>query len=69
MYIVELVNPEKAELEFSPEVFDNSEDAEIYLEEMLEDRNDLEGIILSVLLEKNVNKRMVMTSARITYYT
>lgn len=70
MYIVEIIDPEKAELYYSPEVFSNQEEAEEYLQEVCEDTLGLEGVIVSVLLEKAVfNKRMILVSADIVYHT
>lgn len=70
MYIVEIIDPEKAELAYSPEVFSYQEEAEEYLKEVCEDRHELEGIIVSVLLEKAVfNDRMILTLADIVYHT
>ena len=70
MYIVEIINPETAELAYSPEVFSNQEEAEEYLREACEDTHGLEGIILSVLLEKGVFiDRMILTSAEVVYHT
>lgn len=70
MYIVEIIDPEKAELVYNPEVFSDQEEAEEYLQEVCENRHGLEGIIISVLLEKAVfNDRMILTSADIVYHT
>ncbi len=70
MYIVEIIDPEKAELVYNPEVFSTQNEAEEYLQEVCEDRHGLEGIIVSVLLEKAVfNDRMILTSADIVYHT
>lgn len=70
MYIVEIIDPETAELVYNPEVFSDQEEAEEYLQEVCEDRYGLEGIIVSVLLEKAVfNDRMIITSADIVYHT
>ena len=70
MYIVEIIDPEKAELVYTSEVFSDQEEAEEYLQEVCEDRHGLEGIIVSVLLEKAVfNDRMILTSADIVYHT
>lgn len=70
MYIVEIIDPEKAELAYSPEVFSYQEDAEEYLKEVCEDRHGLEGIIVSVLLEEDVfNNRMILVSADIVHHT
>lgn len=70
MYIVEIIDPEKAELAYTPEVFNSQEKAEEYVQEVCEDRHGLEGIIISALLEKAVfNNRMILTSADIVYHT
>lgn len=69
MYIVEIIDPGSAELVYNPEVFSTQTDAEEYLQEVCEDRHGLEGIILSVLLEKNIYNRMIMTSADVVYHT
>lgn len=70
MYIVEIINPETAELAYSPEVFSTLKEAEEYLQEACEDTLGLEGVIVSVLLEKAVfNKRMILVSADIVYHT
>lgn len=70
MYIVEIIDPEKAELEYCTEVFNSQEEAEDFVQEVCEDRHELEGIIVSVLLEKTVfNKLMNLTSAEVTYHT
>lgn len=70
MYIVEIIDPEKAELVYKSEVFSNQEEAEEVLKEVCGDTHDLEGIIISVLLEKAVfNNRMILTSADIVYHT
>lgn len=70
MYIVEIIDPEKAELVYNPEVFSTQKEAEEYLQEVCEDTHGLEGIIVSVLLEKAVfNDRMILTSAEVVYHT
>lgn len=70
MYIVEIINPETAELAYSPEVFRDQDDAEEYLREICENEQGLEGVIVSVLLEKAVfNKRMILVSADIVHHT
>lgn len=70
MYIVEIIDPEKAELVYTSEVFSTESEAEKYLQEVCEDRHGLEGIIVSVLLEKAIfNNSMILTSADIVYHT
>lgn len=70
MYIVEIIDPEKAELVYTSEVFKDETEAEEYLKEVCEDTHGLEGIIISVLLEKAVfNDRMILTLADIVYHT
>lgn len=70
MYIVEIIDPEKAELVYTSEVFSTQEEAEEYLKEVCEDRHGLAAIIVSVLLEKAVfNNRMILTSAEVVYHT
>ncbi|CAD7767803.1 Hypothetical protein DAR_59 [Enterococcus phage dArtagnan] len=70
MYIVEIINPETAELAYSPEVFSNQEEAEEYLQEVCEDTHGLEGIIVSALLEEAVfNNRKILVSADIVHHT
>ena len=70
MYIVEIIDPEKAELVHRSEVFSDQEEAEEYLQEVCEDRHGLEGIIVSVLLEKAIfDGRMILTSAEVIYKT
>lgn len=70
MYIVEIINPEKAELVYNPEVFNTQKEAAEYLQEVCEDTHGLEGIIVSVLLEKSFfNTRMILTSADVVYHT
>ena len=70
MYIVEIIDPEKPELYYNPEVFSTQKEAEEYVHEVCEDMHGLEGIIISVLLEKAVfNNRMILTSADIVYHT
>lgn len=70
MYIVEIIDPEKAELYYSPEVFSTLTEAEEYLQEACEDTPGLEGVIVLVLLEKAVfNKGMTRVSAYIVYHT
>lgn len=70
MYIVEIIDPEKAELIYHSEVFSDQDDAEEYLRETCENRHGLAGVIVSVLLEKAVfNKRMILVSADIVYHT
>lgn len=70
MYIVEIINPETAELAYSPEVFSNQEEAEEYLQEVCEDTHGLEGVIVSVLLEKAIfNNRKILVSADIVHHT
>lgn len=69
MYIVEIIDPEKAELVYSPKVFSTQNEAEDYLQEVCEDTG-LEGIIVSVLLEKALfNDGMILTSADVVYHT
>ena len=70
MYIVEIIDPEKAERVYYSEVFKDETEAEEYLKEVCEDIHGLEGIIISVLLEKAVfNDRMILTSADVVYHT
>ena len=70
MYIVEIIDPEKAELVYTSEVFSTETEAEDYVHEVCEDMHGLEGIIISVLLEKAVfNNRIILTSADIVYHT
>lgn len=70
MYIVEIIDPEKAELYYNPEVFNTQKEAEEYLQEACEDTHGLEGIIVSVLLEKAVfNNRIILVSADIAHHT
>lgn len=70
MYIVEIIDPEKAELVYTSEVFNDETEAEEYLKEVCEDTHGLEGIIVSVLLEKAIfDKRMILVSADIMYHT
>lgn len=69
MYIVEIIDPEKAELVYNPEVFSTQKEAEDYLKEVWEDTG-LEGIVVSVLLEEAfLNNRMILVSADIVYHT
>lgn len=70
MYIVEIIDPEKAELIYTSKVFSTETEAEEYLQEVCDDRHELECIIVSALLEKAVfNNRMILTSADIVYHT
>ncbi|UUW40506.1 hypothetical protein [Enterococcus phage vB_Efm_LG62] len=70
MYIVEIINPETAELYYSPEVFSTLKEAEDYLQEACEDTLGLEGVIVSVLLEKSaIDERMILVSADVVYNT
>lgn len=70
MYIVEIIDPRSAELYYNPEVFSTQKEAEEYLKEVCGDTDGLEGIIISVLLEKAVfNDRMILTSADVVYHT
>ena len=70
MYIVEIIDPEKAKLVYRSEVFSDQEEAEECLKEVCGDTHDLEGISVSLLLEKAVfNDRMILTSADIVYHT
>lgn len=70
MYIVEIIDPGSAELYYNPEVFSTQKEAEEYLQEACEDTHGLEGVIVSLLLEKSANdERMMITSADIVYHT
>lgn len=70
MYIVEIIDPGSAELYYNPEVFSTQKEAEEYLQEACEDTHGLEGIIVSVLLEKAVfNDRMILVSADVVNHT
>lgn len=70
MYIVEIIDPEKAELVYNPEVFSTQKEAYEYLQEVCEDTHGLEGIIVSVSLEKALfNTRTILTSAEVVYNT
>ena len=70
MYIVEIIDPEKAELVYKSEVFSSETEAEEYLQEVCDDTPGLEGIIVSVLLEKAVfNDKMILTLADIVHHT
>ena len=70
MYIVEIIDSEKAELVYNSKVFNDETEAEEYLKEVCEDTQGLEGIIVSVLLEKAVfNDKMILTFADIIYHT
>lgn len=70
MYIVEIIDPEKAELVYKSEVFSTQNEAEEYLKETCEDTHGLEGVIVSVLLEKAVfNNRMILVSADVVNHT
>lgn len=70
MYIVEIINPETAGLAYSPAVFSDQDEAEEYLAEVCGDTPGLEGIIVSVLLEKSLgDKRMILVYADIMYHT
>lgn len=72
MYIVEIIDPEKAELGYRSKFFSTETEAEAeeYLQEVCDDRHELEGIIVSVLLEKAVfNDRMILVSADISHHT
>ena len=70
MYIVEIIDPEKAELVYTSKVFSTETEAEECLQEVCDDRHELEGIIVSVLLEKAVfNDRMILVSADISHHT
>ena len=70
MYIVEIIDPEKAELVYNPEVFSTQKEAEDYLQEVCEETHVLEGIIVSVLLEETFfDNRMILVSADIVYHT
>lgn len=70
MYIVEIIDAGSAELAYTSEVFSTQQEAEEYLQEVCEDRHGLEGIIVSVSLEKGVfNDRVILTSADVVYHT
>lgn len=74
MYIVEIIDPGSAELYYNSKAFSTQQEAEEYLQNVCEDRHGLEGIILSVLLEKAVIHdrmidRMILTSADVVYHT
>ena len=70
MYIVEIIDPEKTKLVYNSEVFSTQMEAEEYLKEVCEDTHGLEGVIVSVLLEKAVfNDRRILTSADVVYHT
>lgn len=70
MYIVEIIDPEKAELVYTSKVFSTETEAEEYLQEVCDDRHELEGIIVLVLLEKTVfNDRMILVSADVVNHT
>ena len=70
MYIVEIIDPEKAELYYNPEVFSTLKEAEEYLQEACEDTRGLEGVIVSLLLEKSaIDERMILVSADVVYNT
>lgn len=70
MYIVEIIDPARAELAYSPKVFSTQAEAEEYLQEACDNTHGLEGVIVSVLLEKNFSdSRMILVSADIFYHT
>ncbi|UYE92530.1 hypothetical protein H1_110 [Efunavirus H1] len=70
MYIVEIIDPVRAELAYSTEVFSTQAEAEEYLQEACDNTHGLEGVIVSVLLEKNFSdNRMILVSADIFYHT
>lgn len=70
MYIVEIIDPEKAKLVYRSEVFSDQEEAEECLKEVCGDTHDLEGIVVSVLLEKALfDGRTILTSAEVVYHT
>ena len=74
MYIVEIIDPEKAEIYYNPEVFSTLKEAEEYLQEACEDTcglaRGLEGVIVSLLLEKSaIDERMILVSADVVYNT
>lgn len=70
MYIVEIIDPEKAELYYNSEVFSTLKEAEQYLQEACEDTHGLEGVIVSLLLEKSaIDERMILVSADVVYNT
>ena len=70
MYIVEIIDPGSAELYYNPEVFSTESEAEEYLQEVCDNTHGLEGIIVSVLLEKAVfNNKTILVSADIVYHT
>lgn len=70
MYIVEIIDPGSAELYYNPEVFSTLREAEEYLREACDDTHGLEGVIVSLLLEKSASdERMMISSADIVNHT
>lgn len=69
MYIAEIINPEKCELEYNSETFSSQEEAEAYINEVCEDRHGLEGVVISVLIEKKFSGTNILTRADVVYHT
>lgn len=70
MYIAEIINPEKCELEYNSEIFSSQEEAEAYINEVCEDRHGLEGVVISVLIEKQIiSGTSILTRADVVYHT
>ena len=70
MYIVEIIDPEKAELYYNSEVVSTLKEVEEYLQEACEDTHGLEGVVVSLLLEKSaIDESMILVSADVVYNT
>lgn len=70
MYIAEIINPETGELEYTSQVFSNQVAAETYVNEACEDRHGLEGVVISIMIEKAIfSGNNVLTSANVVYHT
>ena len=70
MYIVEIIDPARAELAYSTEVFSTQAEAEEYLQEACDNTHGLEGVIVSLLLEKSASdERIMISSADVVYHT
>ena len=69
MYIAEIINPETLALNTS-EVFNTQAEAEAYVNEACEDRHGLEGVVISIMIEKAIfSGNNILTSANIVYHT
>lgn len=70
MYIAEIINPETLVLEYTSEVFNTQAEAEAYVNEACEDRHGLEGVVISIMIEKAIfSGNNILTSANIVYHT